>query len=75
MRILLSLAGTAMLAACSHPSAPPAHPAEPQAAASAHRVKTPWDAAFAAREKAKNVQDTVNQHAARQRQAIDEQTH
>lgn len=64
-----ALIASALLTGCSGSSAPAAVP-PPQAAASTH-VKTPWDGLLKARDKAKAVQQTVDDYAKRQKQAIE----
>lgn len=73
MRIVLFTATIVLLTACSSPPTPPTVTPGPQAAASAHHVKTPWDNLLKDRDKAKAVQQKVNAYAKRQQQAIGKQ--
>ncbi len=75
MRVLLPIAAGLLLAACSSPSTPPPAAApRPQAAASAHHVKTPWDNLLKDENKARAVQQKVDAHAKRLQQAIEKQS-
>jgi predicted small lipoprotein YifL len=65
MKSLLPVACLLALAACSN-KAP-----EPQAAAPAERVATPWDDMKKDEQRAKDVQKTVDQQAEQQRKALE----
>jgi outer membrane murein-binding lipoprotein Lpp len=65
MKPLLPLACLLALAGCSN-KAP-----EPQAAATAKRVATPWDDMKKDEQKARDVQKLVDDHAKEQQKALD----
>lgn len=74
--MVLIAAATLALAACSHPSSPSASTPSAggaQVASSSTRLKTPWDSLLKDRDKAKAVQQKVNDYAKRQQQAIEKQ--
>lgn len=72
---LLSALALAGLCGCSHPPQPPdQQPPEPQAATSTARVKTPFDTLLKDRDRAKAVQQQVDDQAKTQRAAIDAQS-
>lgn len=74
MKIITALAALSLLAACSQPTEPQ-EPPTPQAAASVGPAAgTPLEPLFEAREKARGVEKTVLDAAAKQRKAIDEAT-
>lgn len=78
MRIrIVVLAASVMfaMAGCSQPSSTSA-PANSgsKVASSSTRLKTPWDNLLKDRDKAKAVQQTVNDYAKRQQQAIEKQS-
>lgn len=64
--VLLALA----LAACS--DKPPVPKADPPAAADPPRVATPWDDLKKTEQRARDVQQTVDRQAARQRDQIEQ---
>ena len=66
-RTLLPLVFVLACAACSKP-APPAAPPAPQA-----RVSTPWDSLEAQKQKARDVQKTVDAQASAQAKALEAQ--
>ncbi|HET7662993.1 MAG TPA: hypothetical protein VFK31_05065 [Rhodanobacteraceae bacterium] len=75
--MVLIASATLALAGCSHPSstsAPTPSSGGPQAATAGTRLKTPWDSLLKDRDKAKAVQQTVNDYAKRQQQAIEKQS-
>lgn len=74
MKIIVPVVAVVLLAACSQPTEPQ-EPPVPQAAASAGPAAgTPLEPLFEAREKARGVEQTVLDAAAKQRKAIDEAT-
>ena len=75
-RILIPGFAALLLAACGGANSPPpgstAHAAAPARAAT--RIATPFDPLLQDEQRARNVQNIVNQQAARQRKAIDQQS-
>ncbi len=70
----LPLAAAVLLAACSN-SPPPATAPAPRPAAAATRIATPFDPLLRDEQRARDVQQIVNRQAARQKQAIEQQSH
>ncbi|HET8553833.1 MAG TPA: hypothetical protein VFL78_03330 [Rhodanobacteraceae bacterium] len=71
--MVLIASATLALAGCSHPSSTPAGGGS-QVATAGTRLKTPWDSLLKDRDKAKAVQQKVNDYAKRQQQAIEKQS-
>lgn len=75
--VVLTVTAALVLTACS-PSSPPSAAASStdgsQVASSSTRLKTPWDSLLKDRDKAKAVQQKVNDYAKRQQQAIEKQS-
>ncbi|HEX7339030.1 MAG TPA: hypothetical protein VF271_03750 [Rhodanobacteraceae bacterium] len=68
--LLLAALGAVLLTGCSGSSAPSATASAKPAAAATTHVKTPWDGMLKDEAKAKAVQQTVNDYAKRQQQAL-----
>jgi hypothetical protein len=73
MKWLTPLLCLCALAACS--GKPPAPTSTPAAATSTARVATPWDDLKKDEQRARDVQKTVDEQAAKQQQQIDDASH